>query len=180
MVCDRCILVVRQQLDETGIAYKDVQLGDVSLNGRPAPAKLAEFRKRMDALGFELLNDRRSALIERIKNIIIRLVHRSEGEVMNTKLSVILADELNMDYHYLSSQFSGAEGITIEKYVIQQRIERAKELLTYGQLSLSEIADQLGYSSVQHLSQQFKKVTGLTPSQYKASAEPARIPLDKV
>ncbi|WP_295124373.1 AraC family transcriptional regulator [uncultured Chitinophaga sp.] len=180
MVCDRCIMVVRQQLDDTGITYKQVKLGDVELANTPSPEQMVQLRERLTGLGFELLDDRRGALIEKIKNIIIRLIHHNKGEEMNTKLSVVLAGELHMDYHYLSSQFSASEGITIEKYTIQQRIERAKELLVYDQLTLSEIADSLGYSSVQHLSQQFKKVTGLTPSQYKSGAGTPRIPLDKV
>lgn len=180
MVCDRCIMVVQQQLDATGIVYRKIELGDVAIEEAPAPAKLDDLRARLTVLGFELLDDKRAALVEKIKNIIINLIHYNKGEEVNTKLSVLLAGQLHMDYHYLSSQFSASEGVTIEKYVIQQRIERAKELLAYDQLTLSEIADSLGYSSVQHLSQQFKKVTGATPSQYKSGAAQPRIPLDKV
>ncbi|UYQ95299.1 AraC family transcriptional regulator [Chitinophaga horti] len=173
-------MVVEQQLKAVGIGYSKVQLGDVALESNPSPAEMSSLHERLSALGFELLNDRRSTLVEKIKNIIIRLIHHTDGEEVNTKLSVILAEELHMDYHYLSSQFSAAEGVTIEKYAIQQRIEKAKELLAYGQLSLSEIAYALGYSSVQHLSQQFKKVTGQTPSQYKTAPLTGRMPLDKV
>ena len=119
-------------------------------------------------------------MVTQIKSAIISLVHKNELEESNKKLSVLLSEKLDKDYHYLSTLFSSIEGVTIEKYVILQRIERAKELLIYDELSLNEIADSLGYSSVQHLSQQFKKVTGLTPTHFKQLKENKRKPLDQV
>ncbi len=179
MVCDRCILAIKQQLDSTGIPYNKVNLGEVELAQEPSPEQLDTLNKNLTAIGFELLDDRKEKLTEKIKNIIISLIHRNEDN-NNKKLSAILEEKLQMDYHYLSNLFSSLEGITIEKYSIRQRIERVKELLTYNELSLSEIADQMEYSSVQHLSQQFKKETGLTPSRFRELKENIRKPLDKV
>lgn len=179
MVCDRCILAIKQQLDSAGIAYNTVNLGEVELDHDPTPEQLDTLNQNLTAIGFELLDDRKEKLVEKIKNIIISLIHRNEDS-NNKKLSAILEEKLQMDYHYLSNLFSSMEGITIEKYAIRQRIERVKELLTYNELSLSEIADQMDYSSVQHLSQQFKKETGLTPSRFRELKENIRKPLDKV
>lgn len=179
MVCDRCILAIKEQLEKAGIAYTRVNLGEVELDKEPAPEQLHDLNKGLTAIGFELLDDKKEKLVEKIKNIIISLVHRNE-EGSNKKLSALLEEKLQLDYHYLSNLFSATEGITIEKYTIRQRIERVKELLTYNELSLSEIADQMEYSSVQHLSQQFKKETGLTPTQFRELKENNRKPLDKV
>jgi AraC-like DNA-binding protein len=179
MVCDRCILAIKQQLDSAGIAYNKVNLGEVELDHEPTPQQLDTLNKNLTAIGFELLDDRKEKLVEKIKNIIISLIHRND-DGNNKKLSAILEEKLQMDYHYLSNLFSSTEGITIEKYAIRQRIERVKELLTYNELSLSEIAYQMDYSSVQHLSQQFKKETGLTPSKFRELKENIRKPLDKV
>lgn len=180
MVCDRCIMVVRQQLDEAGLAYKNVQLGEAKLVTQPDEQQLQTLRDSLSSLGFELLDDKRATLVEKIKSVIIDLIHRHEDVELNKKLSVMLQEKLQIDYHYLTTLFSSVEGITIEKYVILQRIERAKELLIYDELSLSEIAYKLGYSSVQHLSQQFKNITGFTPSQFKQLKENRRKPLDKL
>ncbi|WP_290798149.1 helix-turn-helix domain-containing protein [Flavihumibacter sp. UBA7668] len=180
MVCDRCILVVRQELDKQNLSYRQIQLGEVELSTIPTTEQLENFRLSMDALGFELLDDKKSTLVSKIKTVLLQLIHNKEQAELNTKISVLLAEELHHDYSYLSSLFSSIEGITIEKYVIAQRIERAKELLLYDELSLSEIADQLGYSSVQHLSLQFKKITGLTPTHFKQLRENKRKPLDQV
>jgi AraC-like DNA-binding protein len=179
MVCDRCILVVKEQLDKAGIPYTKVNLGEVELENEPTPAQFDNLNKGLTALGFELLDDKKEKLVEKVKHIIISLVHRHE-EGNNKKLSALLEEKLQLDYHYLSNLFSSTEGITIEKYAIRQRIERVKELLTYNELSLSEIADQMEYSSVQHLSQQFKKETGMTPSQFRELKDKFRKPLDKV
>lgn len=179
MVCDRCILVIKEQLEKAGISYGNVQLGEVDIDAAPTPEQLDQLNKNLTALGFELLDDKKEKLVEKIKNIIIALIHRNE-DGNNKKLSAILEERLQLDYHYLSNLFSSTEGITIEKYTIRQRIERVKELLTYNELSLSEIADQMDYSSVQHLSQQFKKETGLTPSKFRELKDNIRKPLDKV
>jgi len=179
MVCDRCILVIKEQLQQAGIPYTRVNLGEVELEKEPTPAQLDQLNKGLTAIGFELLDDKKEKLVEKVKNIIIALVHRNE-EDNNKKLSALLEEKLQLDYHYLSNLFSSTEGITIEKYAIRQRIERVKELLTYNELSLSLIADQMEYSSVQHLSQQFKKETGMTPSQFRELKDNRRKPLDKV
>lgn len=180
MVYDRCIMAVRQQLDEVELTYKNIRLGEVELTKEPDKQQLQTLRDKLSSLGFELLDDKRAALVEKIKSVIIDLIHRHEDIELNTKLSVLLREKLQMDYHYLTTLFSSIEGLTIEKYVILQRIERAKELLVYDELSLSEIAYKLGYSSVQHLSKQFKDTTGFTPSQFKQLKENKRKPLDKL
>jgi AraC family transcriptional regulator len=180
MVCDRCIMVVRQQLDEAGLTYKNVRLGEAELAMPPTTEQLQALRSKLYALGFELLDDKRAALVEQIKTVIIDLIHGHEDVELNKKLSVILQEKFQTDYHYLTTLFSSIEGLTIEKFVILQRIERAKELLVYDELSLSEIAYKLGYSSVQHLSHQFKNTTGFTPSQFKQLREDKRKPLDKL
>ena len=181
MVCDRCIMVVKEQLNTVGLDYRNIQLGEVELKEEPAPGKLAEFDQLLSGLGFELLDDRKAAMVNQIKSTIIKLIHNSDNEELNKKTSVILSEKIGKDYHFLSGLFSATEGVTIEKYIILQRIERAKELIMYNELSLNEIADSLGYSSVQHLSQQFKKITGMTPSQFKLLKEDSqRKPLDKV
>ncbi|NCI46772.1 AraC family transcriptional regulator [Sediminibacterium soli] len=179
MVCDRCIMAVRNELEKLPLPYSDLRLGEVTVAADPGPDTLQRFAGNLRSLGFELLDDQRSQTVERIKNTIINLVHRS-GEVSNLKLSAILEQELGMDYHYLTTLFSSVEAMTIEKFAILQRIERVKELLTYNELALGEIADQLGYSSPQHLSQQFKKTTGMTPSQFRGLTENTRQPLDKL
>ncbi|KYP13737.1 helix-turn-helix transcriptional regulator [Flavihumibacter sp. CACIAM 22H1] len=180
MVCDRCILVIRQELERHHLPYRQIQLGEVELLGNPDKKYLEEFRKSVEKLGFELLDDKKSALVSKIKTVLLKLIHGNGLTDLNTKISVLLAEELQHEYAYLSALFSSIEGITIEKYVIAQRIERAKELLLYNELSLSQIADQLGYSSVQHLSQQFKKITGLTPTHFKEVRDNKRTPLDQV
>lgn len=174
MVCPRCILVVRDILRQAGIEASSVVLGEAVL-----PAELtAERRKELDealrAVGFELIDDRRKQTVERVKNTVIELV-REKDAALRTNLSDYIADRLHQDYGAVSSLFSEIENTTIEQYFIAQKIERVKELLAYG-----EIADKLNYSSTAHLSAQFKKVTGLTPSHFRKIGENRRKPLDKV
>lgn len=180
MVCDRCIMVVRNELDALDFNYKNIQLGEVELANEPGSEQLELLRERLYGLGFEMLDDRKSALINQIKSTIIKLIHNSENEELNKKISVILAERLGKEYHYLSGLFSSIEGVTIEKYIILQRIERAKELLIYDEMTLNEISYALGYSSVQHLSLQFKKITGMTPTEFKNLSDKSRKPLDQV
>lgn len=180
MVCDRCVMAVRRELEQHQLAYRTIQLGEVTLVDTPDPTLLDAFRQSLEALGFELLDDKKSTLISKIKTFLLQLVRSNESTALTTKLSVLLSEAMEMDYHYLSTLFSSIEGITIEKYVIAQRIEWAKELLLYDELTLSEIAEKLGYSSVQHLSLQFKKVTGLTPTHFKQLRDQKRLPLDQV
>lgn len=179
MVCDRCIMAVRRELDNLELEYKNVQLGEVELAENPSGEKLQQLEKNLGDIGFELLDDKKSRIVEKIKSSIITHIHGNNDD-LNLKLSALLEEKLQLDYHYLTTLFSSVEGVTIEKYAISQRIERVKELLMYDEQNLSEIADQLGYSSVQHLSQQFKKTTGLTPSDFRNLNENKRKPLDKV
>ncbi len=180
MVCNRCILVVQQELAKLNIESNRVSLGEIETTGNDLPKeKLQQLAKHLVLLGFELLDNSRQQLIEKIKNIIIKQVHHSQEE-NHHNYSEILSKSLHKDYSYLSSLFSEVEGITIEKYIINQKIEKVKEFIIYDQLSLSEIAYQLGYSSVAHLSNQFKKVTGLTPGHFKQAGRNKRKPLDEV
>ncbi|MNL42111.1 HTH-type transcriptional activator RhaR [compost metagenome] len=130
--------------------------------------------------GFELLNDRKMVLVEKVKNLIIEIIHGADRIDLTIKVSYLIQQKLHVDYNYISSLFSNVEGVTIEQYIILQRIERAKEFLEYNELTLSEIADKLGYSSVQYLSTQFKKATGLTPSHFKSARVNTRKPLDQL
>jgi AraC family transcriptional regulator len=180
MVCDRCKMVVRQELDLLQLPYKNVDLGQVELSTEPGKEQLDTLREHLQKLGFELLDDKKTKTVERIKTEIVSLIHGKDAEEFNLKLSAMLEEKIGVGYHYLSNLFSSVEGITIEKYAILQRIEKVKELLMYDEKSLSEIAYEMGYSSVQHLSQQFKKVTGLTPSHFKNLKENKRKPLDKI
>jgi AraC family transcriptional regulator len=180
MVCDRCKMVVRQELESLHLPYKNVDLGQVELVHEPSAEQLQELREHLQKQGFELLDDKKTKTVERIKTEIVSLIHGKDAGEFNLKLSAMLEEKIGIDYHYLSSLFSSVEGITIEKYAILQRIEKVKELLMYDEKSLSEIAYEMGYSSVQHLSQQFKKVTGLTPSHFKNLKENKRKPLDKI
>jgi len=179
MVCNRCITAVKNELENVGLDVLSVELGEAEIASEPSKGQLQELNIALKVLGFGLINDRKSRMIEQIKNEIIYLVHHS-GEVLNTNLSTWLADKLNYDYTYLSNLFSEVEGTTIEKYFIAQRIEKVKELLVYDELSLSEIADALGYSSTAYLSSQFKKVTGLTPTFFKSIKEKKRNKLDEL
>lgn len=180
MVCDRCIAAVRHHLDDMGLAYKNVQLGQVELVNNLLAEEKSQLMESLKSSGFELLDDARKSMVEQIKNAIISLIHGYEADDLSIKLSVILQHKLKKEYQYLSTLFSSVEGITIEKYAILQRIEKAKELIMYGELTMSEIAEELHYSSVQHLSQQFKKITGLTPTEFKRLKENSRKPLDRV
>jgi AraC family transcriptional regulator len=181
MVCNRCVRVVREDLERLGLDVRSVQLGEVVV-GTHLPAHL---REAVSAVlrnsGFELVEDRRVRTIEQIKHAVIKLVQRREAERQpGGKYSDFIAREVGQSYHALSTLFSSVENITVEHYIILQKIERTKELLKYGELTLSEIAWQLGYSSVQHLSSQFKKVTGLTPSRFKTMITSNRTPIDQV
>lgn len=179
MVCPRCISAVRNELNQMNIDIASIELGEVDIIKELTPDEIQHFDQSIRKIGFELIGDRKSRIIEQIKNEIVYLVHHSD-EVLTTNLSTWLADKLHYDYTYLSNLFSEVEGTTIEKYYIVQRIEKVKELLVYDELSLSEIADSLGYSSPAYLSSQFKKVTGLTPTFYKSIKETKRKNIDEL
>ena len=167
MVCSRCRMAVQAELEKAGLHPLTVELGEVEIGRQPSKEELKRLDVGLRKLGFELIDDKKSRIIEKIKNCIVTLVHHSEAHV-GVNLSDYIAGQLHYEYTYLSNLFSEVEGTTIEKYFIAQKIEKVKELLVYDELSLSEIADQLGYSSVAYLSSQFKKVTGLTPTYYKS------------
>ncbi|MDO1451279.1 AraC family transcriptional regulator [Rhodocytophaga aerolata] len=181
MVCNRCVLYVERILKELAIAYDKVNVGEIHLSNELGEGKKQELGKHLQEIGLELIDNRLNQLIEKSKKLILELARNevSPGE-KKQKLSYYLTDKLHLDYFYLSSLFSAAEGRTIEKYFIEQRTEKVKELLVFDELSLSEIAYQLEYSSVAHLSTQFKKTTGLTPSQFKKSGENKLKALDNV
>lgn len=180
MVCNRCVMVVRQILEELNIRPLSVILGEVELEKELDKAQFQSLKERLIAVGFELLDDKKHKLVERAKTLLIERIHYVDEVNMKVNFSVFLQQELAIDYNYLSTLFSQTEGVTIEQFIILQRIERAKELLVYNELTLSEIAYKLGYSSVQHLSMQFKKITGLTPSHFKQIKERKRKPLDNL
>ncbi|WP_160068068.1 helix-turn-helix domain-containing protein [Sphingobacterium bovisgrunnientis] len=179
MVCNRCIMVVEHELGKANILDAQVKLGEVILAKEPTDEQIQQFTKRIESLGFERIDDKKSRLVAQIKNQIIKLVHYDDNH-SKTNLSESVSSLLHQDYSYLSNLFSEIEGTTVEKYYIAQKIEKVKELLVYDELSLSEIADRLNYSSVGYLSNQFKKITGLSPSQFKQIRVDKRKPLDEV
>jgi AraC family transcriptional regulator len=166
MVCPRCITAVRQLLQAMQATPLHVQLGEVLLRDPLSAAQLEQFKSKLYQLGFELLDDNRKQQIDKIKSVIIEHIHYAEDEKFI--FSEVLSKELKKEYSLISKLFSETEGITIEQYVILQKIEKVKELLAYKEMNLNEISFKLGYSSVAHLSAQFKKITGLTPTQFKA------------
>jgi len=179
MVCNRCITAVKQILNETNIGYQSVSLGEVLLAETPSDKQMDLLRTKLTETGFQLLDDDKAKIIAKIKGIIIDMVHYKDDD-NRYNLSAVLSAQLHRDYSFLSRLFSEVEGITIEKYSINQKIEKIKELLVYDEINLKEIAFQMGYSSVAHLSAQFKKITGLSPSYFKKNRNPARKPLDAV
>lgn len=179
MVCDRCKKTVTKILCDLGIEHKPVLLGEVQPL-KPLDTSLKkELGDKLLIEGLEIIDNRKSLLIEKIKKILIDLIQK-ENPDKRTNFSKHLSQNLNHDYSYLSTLFSSVEGKTIENYFIQQKIEKVKELLVYDELTLSEIAFRLGYSSVAHLSNQFKKVTGLTPSHFKSIGALKRQSLDSL
>lgn len=180
MVCDRCKRVVAEELQKLGYTVHQVNLGEAEVSASEGNPDLEQIREMLESNGFELLDDRKTQLIEKVKLAVIELVREAGESDLHINTSDYIAEKLDLDYNYVSSLFSASEGITIEKYLILQRIELVKELLVYDELSLKEIAYKLGYSSVAHLSNQFKKVTGLTPSHFKKIKSEKRKTLDRV
>ena len=180
MVCPRCIMAVTSIFEQHQLKPLSVNLGEVALADSIIPNdKLKVLSRDLLNIGFEIIDDKRRIIVEKIKNTIVELVHHSEDSV-KINLSDFIAGKLSYDYNYLSNLFSEVENVTIEKYFIAQKIERVKEFLVYDELSLSEIAQKLGYSSVFYLSSQFKKVTGLTPTYYKSLKENKRKNLEEL
>ncbi len=179
MVCIRCKMVVKSELDKLGLHYKSVELGEATLEEEISLENKERLNAALKKSGLELIDDKKSKLIEKVKLIIIELVHYSD-QPLETKLSDYLSSKLNYDYTYLANLFSEVQGTTIEKFFITHKIERVKELIIYDELNLKEIAYKMHYSSVAHLSTQFKKLTGLTPSLFKHLRYKRRVALESV
>lgn len=180
MVCHRCKLVVKTEMEKIGLHPLNITLGEVVVEEKELTSEQrVQLSERLRTVGFELIDDKRSKLIEQIKTFIIGQIHYKQ-EQPQKKFSELLSQHLHHDYSYLSNLFSEVEGITIEQFVINQKIEKVKELIVYDELSLSQIAFDLGYSSTPHLSNQFKKLTGLTPTQFKQIGAKNRKSLDEI
>lgn len=179
MVCSRCKMVVRQALENVGLHPVMINLGEIEIQETNIDAVKNELIKNLRSLGFEWLSDKNSRLVEKVKTTIVDIIQNKNGD-LQSNLSDHLSKALLQDYHSISKLFTQVTGITIEQYFIQQKIEKVKELILYDELSLSEIAYQLHYSSVAHLSSQFKKITGLTPSHYRQLKENRRKQLEDI
>jgi len=181
MVCNRCIKVVREELELLDYSIEKIELGEVIITGDKNKFQLDKIKKSLEENGFELIDSRNANITERVKILIIKLIHHNSTENQSDiNLHDKITKEAGLSYQYVSSLFSSMEGITIEKFIIHQKIEKVKELIVYDELTLSEIAYRLGYSSVQHLSNQFKKVTGLSPSYFKKLKSKKRKSLDRI
>lgn len=166
MVSIRCKNVVKEELEKLGLRYVNINLGEIEILEDISILQHEQFNIALKKSGLEIIDNKKAILIEKIKNVIIEMVHYQEAH-LKINFSVFLAEKLQFDYTYLSNLFSQVEGITIEHFIIAHKIERVKELIIYDELNLTEISFLLNYSSVAHLSKQFKKVTGLTPSYFK-------------
>jgi AraC-like DNA-binding protein len=179
MVSIRCKMVVKSELDKLGLHYGVVDLGEVDVKENMTAEQRTLLKTHLLKSGLELMDDKKAMLIEKIINVIIEMVHYAD-ELPKTNFSDYLSDKLHYDYTYLANLFSETKGITIERFIILHKIERVKELLLYDELNLSEISYKLNYSSVAHLSNQFKRITGLTPTFFKQLKHKRRITLDNV
>ena len=179
MVCFRCQKIVTDELTKLGLHPLTVELGEAEIEGELSDVQHEQIRAALLQSHLELIEDKKSILVQKVKDIIIQLVHYTE-EPLVINLSYYISQELGYDYTYLSNLFSERSGLTIEKFYICHKIERAKELLVYDELTLTEIAFRLHYSSVAHLSNQFKKVTGLTPTGFKAQENKTRLLLENI
>lgn len=179
MVSNRCKILVKDELRKLGLHFIVVELGEVEVMETLSESQSESLKAALLESGLELMDDKKSILIEKIKNVIIEMVHHTE-ELVKVNFSQLLSEKLNHDYTYLANLFSEVQGTTIEHFVIAHKVERIKELIMYGELSISEIAWKMNYSSVAHLSNQFKKVTGLSPSHFKQLKDKRRSPLEEV
>jgi len=179
MVCQRCIEAVQEEFDRIEIPVSSIRLGKVTLQSEITDGQKSMLGDALHKRGFELLKSRNSQYIEQIKSLLINTIHYPDQPI-HVNYSTYLEKEIGKDYHSLSSLFSSVEGITIERFIILQKLEKVKELIIYDELSLSQIANKLNYSSVQHLSNQFKKTIGLTPSEFKKAQSNQRSPLDHI
>ena len=179
MVCIRCQMVVKSELEKLGLQYSYVNIGEAEVLDEILPEQIEQLKTNLKKAGLQLMDNKKSILVERIKNAIIEQVHYTEDQI-KVNLSDYLSEKLNYDYTYLANLFSEVKGITIEKFYLTHKIERVKELIVYNELNLSEIAYKMHYSSVAHLSNQFKKYTGLTPSHFKKLKNKRRETLEDV
>lgn len=179
MVSNRCKLAVKDELKKLGLHFIVVDLGEVEIMENITFEKREMLKKGLLDSGLELMDDKKAILIERIKNIIIEMIHHSEEEV-KVNFSDYLTQKLHHNYTYLANLFSEVQGTTIEQFIISHKIERIKELMIYGELNITEIAWKMNYSSVAHLSSQFKKVTGLSPSHFKQLKDKRRNPIEDI
>ena len=179
MVCPRCIMVVRDTLEELGFNVLDVELGQAVVETDKNISK-DKINQRLQEFGFELIRGKNQQLVEKIKTVLIEYIQDLEASEESPKLSNYISKKLHQSYSSLSAAFSKSEGITLEKYMIRLKIERVKELLSYGEMTLSEIAFQLNYSSVAYLSNQFKQITGMSVTDYKKASDSFRQSLDQI
>ncbi len=179
MVSNRCKMVVKDILKQLELHFVLVDLGEVDIMEDISIMQKEELKTLLKAAGLDLMDDKRAVLIEKIKNAVIEMVHHSD-EVMKVNFSDFLSEKLNHDYTYLANLFSEIQGTTIEQFVISHKVERIKELIIYGELNITEIAWKMNYSSVAHLSNQFKKVTGLAPSHFKQLKDKRRQPIEDI
>ncbi len=179
MVSARCKMVVKSELKKMGLHFIVVDLGEVEIMENLSVERLEQLKITLSESGLELMDDKRAMLIEKIKNIIIEMIHHSD-EMIKVNFSDYLSERLNHNYTYLANLFSEVQGTTIEQFIILHKIERIKELIIYDELNITEIAWKMNYSSVAHLSSQFKKVTGLTPSHFKQLKDKRRVPIEEV
>ena len=179
MVSTRCKMVVKEEIKKLGLHYILVDMGVVEVMEEITPEQREQIKIALKKTGLELMDDHKAVLIEKIKNVIIEMVHYSD-EIPKVNFSDYLFEKLNYDYTYLANLFSEVQGITIEKFIITHKIERVKELIIYDELNLSEIAWKMHYSSVAHLSNQFKKITGLTPSHFRKLKDKRRKPIEDI
>lgn len=180
MVCARCERMVQRLLTGIGLQVRTVRLGEADIEGEPTPAQLEALRAALHSEGLELLDDRTSRLVGQVKNLVVQEIHHTPQKPEAMNFSDFLSKKAGYDYSHLSRLFSSVEGVTIEKFIIAQKIERVKELLVYDELTMGEIAWRLGYSSSQHLSNQFRQVTGMTPTQFKGHHGQGRRRLDEL
>ena len=179
MVSNRCKMVVKEELKKLGLHFIVVDLGEVEIMENITAEQREQVKIALHESGLELMDDKRAVLIEKIKNTIIEMVHHTE-ETIKVNFSDYLSEKLNHDYTYMANLFSEVQGTTIEQFIISHKIERIKELMIYGELNITEIAWKMNYSSVAHLSNQFKKATGLSPSHFKQLKDKRRSPLEEV
>lgn len=181
MVCGRCKMVVESIFKDQGLEPEIMSLGEVNLSEDISSDQISDLSIKLREKGFELIDDKKGLLLERIKSTVIDTIHHSDHFELKINWSHFLQEKLQTDYAYLSALFSSVNGFTLEQYIIKQKIEKVKEYLFYDELSIKEIAFKLGYSSVAHLSSQFKKITGLTPSEFKDSRDISnRLALDQI